>query len=141
MNNASKTKARQGFMLIELVVALFILAVGLFGVIEIFHFGLGKLHATQESRIAMRAVQNEIETLRGMPFDELAAAEDAPFVSETPEMERLVNVRAGVTIRDYPEGEGKLREVTVTVVWTGEKGRRIEKRLTTLVAGRTRSSA
>jgi len=124
---------RGGFALIELIAALFVLTIGMFGVIQMYHFGLAKMQAMNESAIAIRAVRNEVETLRAVPFDDLQNVEAAPFRSETPGMDELVNVVSDVAIKDYDGGAGRLKEVTVAVKWTGEHGRRIEKRVTTLI--------
>ena len=123
-----------GFALIELIAALFILTVGMFGVIQMYHFGMAKMRAMNESDVAIRAVRNEIETLRSVPFDELQNVEDVPFRNETPAMADLVNVVPAVTVKDYGDGVGRLKEVTVAIAWTGEHGRTIRKSVTTLIA-------
>jgi Tfp pilus assembly protein PilV len=134
-NRAEKLlKDRAGTTLIELVAALFVITIGLFGVIEMYHFGINKIHALNEYKIAMRAVQNEIETLRALPFSELRNTDDGEFRSDTPEVATLVNATPAVTITDYAEGEKQLKHVEVSVKWTGEHGRTIEKRVTTLIA-------
>lgn len=131
---ANRHSHRSGFTLLEIIAAIFIVSVGLFAVIQLFHFGFGKLHAMNEKEIALRAIQNELETLRSRPFDELANVKDGPFVSETPELTRLINVRATVTIEPYAAETVALKQVGASVVWTGEHGRTIRKELTTLVA-------
>jgi hypothetical protein len=91
------------------------------------------MHAMNENAIAMRALQNEIETLRSLPFDELTEVRAAPFRSVTPEVSKLVNARAVVTVR--PDREyARLRRVTASIAWSGEYGRTIRKGLTTLIA-------
>ncbi len=125
---------RDGFALIELITALFILTIGMFGVIQMYHFGLAKMQAMNESAVAIRAVRNEVETLRAIPFDKLQNVEAAPFRSETPAMAELVNVVPAVAIKDYDGRAKRLKEVTVAITWTGEHGRTIKKSVTTLVA-------
>ena len=126
-----------GFMLIELTMAFSILTVGLFGVVAMYNFGTAKLDALRESTIALRAIENELETLRARPYAALGNITDGPFISETPQLTALVNARPSVTIRDYGEGTLRLKEVTVRVVWTGEHGRRIEKSVVTLIGDKT----
>ena len=126
--------ASGGYALLELTTALVIMAVGLFGVFQMFYFGIDKGHAVQEHRIALRAIENEMETLRALPFGELNAAVERSFVSETPELESLVGAAASVSIADLPEWDGRLKEVRVRVVWVGENGRVIAKQVTTLIA-------
>jgi Tfp pilus assembly protein PilV len=119
--------------LIELTAALFVLTVGMFGVIQMYHFGLDKMHALNETTIAIHAIQNEIETLRSQPFSELHNTDKAQFVSETPALSRLVNAEPNVTITDYGEASKRLKHVTVSIRWIGENGRTIQKTATTLI--------
>jgi len=134
--NRNRRSARtcRGFALLELIAALFILTMGMFGVVQMYLFGLDKMRAMNETAVAMRAIQNEVETVRAMPFDELRNVEAGPFRSETPETAELVNAVPAVTIRDYDGGARRLKEVTVSIRWTGEHGRTITKRVTTLIA-------
>ncbi len=125
-----------GVTLIELTAALFVLTVGMFGVIQMYHYGLGKMHALNESAVAMEAIQNEIETLRSLPFSQLRNTDSGPFVSETPTLASLVNATPSVTIKDFAAGPKRLKEVTVSIRWTGENGRTIEKKVTTLIGDR-----
>ena len=131
-------KNQSGVTLLELTAALFVLTVGMFGVIRMYHFGLNKMHALNESAVAMRAIQNEVETLRSMPFSELRDTDRDHFVSDTPALSRLVNASPSVTVNDFPRGPKRLKEVTVSIRWTGENGRTIEKKLTTLIGDKRR---
>ena len=127
-------KDRAGLTLIELIAALFVLTVGMFGVIQMYHFGLDKMRALNEYAIAMRAIQNEVETLRSVPFSQLDNTDSGQFRSETPELAMLVNATPTVSITDYDGGRKRLKQVTVSLRWTGEHGRTIEKKVTTLIA-------
>lgn len=123
-----------GFALMEATAALFVAAVGLFGVIQMFQYGVGTLHTIQEHTIASRTLQNEVESLRGLPFDRLEPGTQLDFISATPETARLLNAKAWVEIHDREEALGQLLQVTVTLRWTGEHGRRIKRSVTTLIA-------
>ena len=127
---------QSGVTLLELIAALFVLTVGMFGVIQMYHYGLGKMHALNESAVAMEAVQNEIETLRSLPYSQLRNTDSGHFVSETPALARLVNATPRVRINDSSQGAKRLKEVTVSIKWTGENGRTIEKKVTTLIRDR-----
>jgi len=138
MHITIRTAARRhkGLSLIELSAALFVLTVGMMGMVQMYHFAIAKMHAMNETKVAIRAIQNEIETLRSVPFDELRNGETAELCSETPAVENLVDVRPTVTISDYGDSKRPLKEVTVTVRWTGEHGRAIARSATTLIADR-----
>jgi len=136
MMNMGRRTARtyRGSVLIELIAALFVLTVGMFGVIQMYQFGLAKMHTMNEAAVAMGAVQNEVETLRATPFDELRNVEAGPFRSKTSATAKLVNAVPTVSIRDYEDGAPRLKEVRVSIKWTGEHGRSITKSVTTLIA-------
>jgi Tfp pilus assembly protein PilV len=127
-------RATAGVSLIELTAAMFILAVGLLGTLQMYNVLGGKLLHVQESEIAARAVNAEIETLRAMPFGQLADRENAPFVSRPAGAENLVNLTARLSIRPHADARLNLKQVTATVLWTGEHGRTLEKSATTLIA-------
>lgn len=123
-----------GFSMIELTAALFVLAVGMMGTLQMYNVLADKTRVLQESEIAVRAVNTEIETLRALPFAQLTDREDAPFVSELFGTDNLVNVTPRVTVRPYADTRLELKEVTATLQWTGEHGRKLEKSATTLIA-------
>lgn len=123
-----------GFSLLELSAALFVMTVGVSGMMYGFYTGLEKTRAIQETTIAVRAIQNEVEFLRAVPFEALEAGDRDGFLSQTPESARLVNAERRVSVRNAHELGPALKEVTVTLAWTGEHGRRISKSLTTLFA-------
>ena len=124
---------KAGFTLVELTCALFVISVGLFGVIHIYMRGMEKMNAINEYETALCALNNEMETLRATPWDSLEPGEGLPFQSETPDMERLHLAEARTCIA-VESGSAVLKRVTVRICWTGEHGRRIEKELTTLIA-------
>lgn len=131
---AADRSKEQGFTLLELTAALFIVSIGLFGVVQTFYFGMDKMRTVQEYAIAMRAIENELETLRAQPFVSLRETSEAPFLSVTPELNQLFKPWASVRIRERSGEGGMLWEVTVRIVWLADRGRRVEKRVTTLIA-------
>ena len=124
--------AKDGYSTMEMTATLFVLTVGLFGALQLFSFGLDRMRALDESSVAMQAVQNEIEVLRAAPFASLTDGEHA-FVSEAPELSRLENADTRVVIAPVAGVSAALKEVTATIVWISENGRRSERTLTTLL--------
>lgn len=120
-------------MLVELVGALGVLSVGMLGAMAMYDFGLDKLRAADEARAAASVAADEIEYLRSLPFDRLAATDAAPF-HDPAATAGLLNAQAVVRIEDYPGAEGRLKQVTASVAWTGEYGRTVRKSVTTLIA-------
>ncbi len=130
-----------GFALMESTAALFVAAVGLFGVLQMYQYGTQTLRTVQEHTIAGRALQNEVESLRGLPFDQLKPGKRPEhlglrleFISTTPETDRLLRAKAWVNIREREEAQGELLQVTASLRWTGEHGRIIKRSVTTLIA-------
>jgi Tfp pilus assembly protein PilV len=129
-----RARDRRGASLIELVAAFFVLTLGLLGAVETFHFGTDKLKATRDAAIAERAVQNQVEALRAMPFAELKDCENAPFNAESElDFGRLVKAAPPLTIRSNADGL-RMKEVAVAVQWVGENGRKFERKAATLIA-------
>ena len=125
-----------GFSLLELTAALFVITVGLFGAMQMYFHGAAKLRAVNQSALAMRSVENELETLRALPFDELDDATERSFVTDTSEIVELLGAQASVTIQDYDETTLPLKQISAIVEWRGENGRLIRKSVTTLVGKR-----
>ena len=134
-------RADGGYSLVELIAALFVLTVGLLGTIQVYHFGLDRIRTMREGAMASRMVQNEIETLRARPFSELDHGENARFISGNPDAEVLVNATPSVTIRPYGSPNLRLKEVCVSLRWTGEHGRTLERAVTTLIADKEAPSS
>mgnify|MGYP001496035593 CR=1 FL=1 len=125
---------RAGFSLFELTCALFVITTGIFGVIQLYTLGLDKTKAANEYAIARTAIDNEIETLRALPFDELKNGRTESFRSRTPALEKLVNAKGIVVITDRTGDTRGLKQVEVILRWKGEYGRLIEKSMTTLIS-------
>lgn len=123
--------ARRGLTMLELIAALAVLSIGLMGAVSMYYYGIDALKSAEEGRAAMTASRNEIEYLRSVPFGQLTSGATTPFHS-TAGLEDMVNVQTAATVQDT-DTPG-LKEIAASVTWTGEHGRRITKRITTLVA-------
>ncbi|MBN2312226.1 MAG: hypothetical protein JXR94_24820 [Candidatus Hydrogenedentes bacterium] len=131
-----------GICLIDLTTALFVLSLGVFGALQAFQYGTARIRTIREASVAARAVQNEIETLRALPFQELANGERAAFVSDSPETAALHNATPYVRIEDGASAApGALKQVFVRIRWTGDYGRTIEQHATTLIADKGQGGA
>ncbi len=125
---------RAGATMVELVTALFIVSFGIFSVLTMYHVGMANARAIREHDRVMNALQNELEGLRATPFGELPPVWDGAFRATAPDLAELVNARPNVTIAPHMEGRVDLLEVTVSIRWSGEHGRTIDKSLVTLIA-------
>ncbi len=125
---------RDGFGLIELVGALFVIAVGLLGTVTLFHFGVGQIGYVRECSVVRQAMQDEIETLRAKPFDQLIDQEAGPFTEAPFGLENVVNAQSTLSIRPDADGIPGLKEVEVAIRWTTSGGRTVDKRIATCIA-------
>lgn len=127
--------AQAGFSMVEACTALAILMVAVLGSVQMYFYGLDKLRAHKEGALATQIVGNEIEHLRAQPYDALAPGA-LPLAATDLSTTGLINAEGGVQITDCVGFDGGLREVRVRLRWTGEKGRTIERSLTTRIADR-----
>jgi len=128
------SKRNAGFTVLELTAAIFVMTVGLAGVAQLCRFGLDRMRIMEEQAIAVQAMQNEMESLRSMPFSALTDGAHS-FVSTAATLERLGPlVEARVTIAPVPGVSAPLKEVTASVVWRTGNARRAERSITTLIA-------
>jgi len=124
----------RGFTLIEATATMFVLTFGVMGAIQMHMAAIEKTRALQEYGVADETLQNEIETLRALPFDELRVGNAQPLRSVTPALDRLLRAQATVDIVDQSGETPGLKQVSVKVRWTGEHGRPIERSVETLIA-------
>ncbi len=135
---------RSGFHLLEVTTAIFVVTAGAFGAITLLQQGLSHIRETQEHLIANQIVVNEMETARAIVMNGKATP---PFVSlgnphgrnarraihqDAPGMDRLRNAVGRVEVRAREDLGAGLHEIDVTLRWSGNRGRTLEKRLTTL---------
>ncbi|NUM56293.1 MAG: prepilin-type N-terminal cleavage/methylation domain-containing protein [Candidatus Hydrogenedentes bacterium] len=129
-----RTRSQQGFTLLELTTAMFVLVVGIFGIVRLFQFGLDRMRTIDESAIASQAVLNELELVRSTPYAILADGTRA-FVTVDPALEQMLHLAdTKVVIAAAPDGTPGLKQVEVSIRWITEYGRRAERSVTTLVA-------
>jgi hypothetical protein len=124
-NQNDKRRLERGASLVEMTCAVFLVTFGVMGVIQSSVSGLDHTRALAEYRIAARALENEIATLRALDFTALTPGADQPFRSNTPELEELHLATGSVKIR--PADTSGLKEIRAQVRWIGEHGRPIVK--------------
>lgn len=135
--NGRDVDGQGGFLLVELVVAISVFAVGIAGIITSYNYGMDKLRTLKETTIAERVIQDEIERLRALPFDQLADCEGAPVAVSNPEFGELVQGTAVLTVAPADAPGLALKQVHVSVRWRGDSGRVIHRSVATFIARRT----
>jgi type II secretory pathway component PulJ len=105
-----------GVALLEVVTALMVISIGLLGVVQMYQVGVGQIRQSQRRMVALRAIDNEIETLRAMPAGQRPAGDDLPWQSDVSALDVLVDPQPLLDVVPYTPSPG-LTQVTVTLQW------------------------
>ena len=134
-----KTRRVRGFTLIEMMVVVFILAVGLTSVSALFIAGLVSGRKAERINAATNAVQQQLERLRSAGFsgcsvdpDIFQSADGYSIVQQNDDgtgrvgfgVPELPNGQGTIDIAFYDAGSGtypNLKDITISVAWTGGK--------------------
>ncbi|PJC47009.1 MAG: hypothetical protein CO035_07955 [Candidatus Omnitrophica bacterium CG_4_9_14_0_2_um_filter_42_8] len=107
---------KKGFSLLELIIAIAVLAIGLVGVLQIFPIGL---RASQRAGMLTKAsflAQNKIEDVKLSGFDAITELPPKiPMSGKDGDCEWAVKI--GEVSLEGIESSGDMREVAVTITW------------------------
>jgi len=123
-----RAKNIKGFTLVEALLASFIMAVGLFAAGTAIYSQFFSLNQNREKAIATLAAQEEVESIRGMPFDTIV---NLPS-SFTAGGFTYLNSPVGTVTVSSSYGD-KIKKISVTVTWSSLTGQTLQKSLVTLV--------
>lgn len=135
-SHLSSAPGRRGAALLEVSCALFIVTVGLFGVLQMYTSALNHTRYLLESDLAQNILENEVETLHGAGFDALNVGTTSAFHTESEALRRLHDAHTRVTVAPTAGAERFAKTITLTVTWTGRTGRTITRSISTIVADR-----
>ena len=103
----------KGFTLIETMIAVAVLAVMLLTLISVFIYGYGAVARARHSALATVIAQEEMETIRALPFDQIAA------LGSTFSNAKLAGLLDGQGVLAVEAGPGvDIKKVSVSVLWT-----------------------
>lgn len=132
-----KKKARggRGFALVELMVAVALLAVVFVVLPAYFVNGVGFLREADRAGEALRLAESQIEFLRAMPAERRPVGRNLPALAGEEALGRLPEGTCAVTVEPWEGREGaRLLRVRVTVAWAAEGARR-DVELSTVMGG------
>lgn len=137
---------RRGFSLVEVLVVIFLLAVVVITLINIFTYGFGLTRKAEETALATHAAQLEVETYRDMPFAQISALGEAtttktltqaeyPFLFRPDGTPYLRNGQMTTTLGSGAAGAmGHENIIKLTVIITWEfRNRTIRKDIVTYI--------
>jgi hypothetical protein len=139
-------RAQAGFTVAEVIVAVFILALGISTSIVAIQTGFKSLDLARNSTLASQIMQSEIERLRLWPWNntsttavdsiaELPASQAvslSTMFSANPEIVSKFTVTR--TVADDTTRPGEVRYITVSVTWKSYDGRSHTRSFTTMYA-------
>ncbi len=106
-------RREKGFTLIETLIAIAVLAVMLLTLISVFIYGYSAVARARQSALATVIAQEEMETIRALPFDQIAA------LGSTFSNAKLAGLLGGQGMLAVEAGAGvDIKKVSVSVLWT-----------------------
>ncbi|MCK4241289.1 MAG: prepilin-type N-terminal cleavage/methylation domain-containing protein [Candidatus Atribacteria bacterium] len=112
LRGAKRRSNLKGFSLIELMVAVVILAMAIFGIFLAFSTGFQGMADARDRTVATNYAQEKMEELINKPFEDITD-EPLDYIPGQTKFERKVDVTDEVV--------GEIKKVTTTVSWTNRK--------------------
>ena len=109
-----------GFLLMDALVALAVLAGGVFVSVAFFRTEVRELRNTHERLAALLIAESEIERLRALPYDNIPVGDGQSLGLKLPSARRLKGAAGALTVKETEPG---LKAATVRVEWISPKGR------------------
>ena len=106
--------SKKGFSLIELMVAVAILAMAIFGIFHAYSAGFMGMADARDRTVATNYAQEKMEDIRNKSFDKITDESPANINISGIKFERKVDVADEVA--------GKLKKVTTEVSWSDRDG-------------------
>lgn len=106
-------RRERGFTLIETLIAVTILAIMCLTLVSVFIYGFGAVARARQTALATVIAQEEMETIRALPFDQIAGL-GSTFSNA--KLARLVGGQGLLAVEAGPGAD--IKKVSVGVLWT-----------------------
>ncbi len=120
-------RKKDGFTLIEVLVTIAILSVVLIALLSCFMHGFNIIFRMRQINIATQSIQEELELVRNMPFDDILSL-DSSFTNESLS---LLENSTGIIDLENSAGDD-IKKLTVSALWSC-RGRQMRKDIVTYV--------
>ena len=120
-------RKKDGFTFIEVLVTMLILGVVLIALLSCFIYGFNIIFRMRQMSIATQSIQEELELIRNMPFDDILSL-DSSFTNES--LSLLENSSGIISVEDSTGDD--IKKLTVSVLWSF-RGRQMRKDIVTYV--------
>jgi type II secretory pathway pseudopilin PulG len=125
-------KSKQGLTLGEVLVSAAILSIVIVGIIGLFVNCNIMANEIREQSIVTNALNERMEDIRGMDYTTLLGIGTTFTPDGFSQLNANANPTGSLTL-DNPFSDDDIRRVTLTVNWTTQRGRSLNKSLVTLV--------
>lgn len=122
-----REKREDGFTFIEVLITIVILTVVLVALLSCFLYGCSILSRMKQMAIATQSIQEELELIRNMPFNDILSLESS-FTNES--LSSLENSSGILSLEDSAGDD--IKKLTVSVLWSYH-GRQMRKDVVTYV--------
>ena len=116
MSIINRKLSKNGFSLIELMVAVAILAIAIFGIFHAYSVGFMGMADARDRTVATNYARKEMENLKNMSFNSLGIVEQTPFTIPTP------TKFSGTKTIEIWNDNVDLKKVTTEVSWFDRNG-------------------
>jgi len=101
-----------GFSLIEILIAIFILGIVSITLVSVFMYGFNSVYRTKQVSLATQIAQEEVEVVRNLVYDDILLL-GSTYSHDS--LSELVSGAGVLAIEDGPGGD--IKKLTVSVTW------------------------
>jgi len=120
-------RKKDGFTFIEVLITMLILGVVLIALLSCFIYGFSILSRMRQMTIATQSIQEELELIRNMPFNNILGLDNS-FTNES--LSLLENSSGIISLEDSAGDD--IKKLTVSVLWS-HHGRQMRRDVVTYV--------
>ncbi len=108
----NQNKSQEGFSLIEVLIAIFILGIVSITLISVFIYGFNVVYRTRQVTLATQIAQEEVELIRNLNYDDILLL-GSTFSHDS--LSEFVSGAGALSIEDGPGDD--IKKLTVSVTW------------------------